>query len=44
MSINSQDDAQSNSAVAWAFGGNDTPSRYFNLWLKSLTNPDGSAK
>ncbi|EXJ81390.1 hypothetical protein A1O3_07681 [Capronia epimyces CBS 606.96] len=31
-------------AVAWAFGGNTTPSNYFNLWLKSLTNPDGSKK
>lgn len=30
--------------VAWPFGNNSTPSKYFNLWLKSLTNPDGTSK
>ncbi|RDW72814.1 hypothetical protein BP6252_06721 [Coleophoma cylindrospora] len=31
-------------ALAWAFGGNTTPANYFNLWLKSLKNADGSTK
>ncbi|GLB12158.1 hypothetical protein AtubIFM57258_009436 [Aspergillus tubingensis] len=30
--------------VAWAIGTGTTPTSYFNLWLKSLKNPDGSAK
>ncbi|EFX02194.1 pantothenate transporter [Grosmannia clavigera kw1407] len=31
-------------AIAWPIGGNTTPSGYFNLWLKSLKNPDGTKK
>ncbi|GAA84713.1 major facilitator superfamily transporter [Aspergillus luchuensis IFO 4308] len=31
-------------AIAWAIGTGTTPTSYFNLWLKSLKNPDGSAK
>ncbi|KAJ5757737.1 uncharacterized protein N7511_006431 [Penicillium nucicola] len=31
-------------AIAWSIGTNQTPSNYFNLWLKSLKNPDGTAK
>lgn len=31
-------------AVAWPFGGNWQPTNYFNLWLKSLKNPDGSKR
>ena len=31
-------------AIAWAFGSNAQPSNYYNLWLKSLTNPDGTKK
>lgn len=31
-------------AIAWSIGGNTTPSTYFNLWLKSLKNPDGKVK
>ncbi|KAL3488340.1 major facilitator superfamily domain-containing protein [Aspergillus germanicus] len=30
--------------VAWPIGGNTVPTNYFNLWLKSLKNPDGTAK
>ncbi|WDK16912.1 major facilitator superfamily transporter [Colletotrichum graminicola] len=29
-------------AIAWCIGGNFTPANYFNLWLKSLKNSDGS--
>ncbi|KAK7746405.1 hypothetical protein SLS53_002364 [Cytospora paraplurivora] len=29
-------------AFAWPLAGNTTPSSYFNLWLKSLKNSDGS--
>ncbi|CZR58777.1 uncharacterized protein PAC_08669 [Phialocephala subalpina] len=28
-------------AIAWAIGGNTTPTSYFNLWLKSLKLPNG---
>ncbi|KAL1855125.1 hypothetical protein Plec18167_002111 [Paecilomyces lecythidis] len=31
-------------AIAWPIGTNTVPSNYFNLWLKSLKNPDGTAK
>ncbi|OHX00474.1 major facilitator superfamily transporter [Colletotrichum incanum] len=31
-------------AIAWSIGGNFTPASYFNLWLKSLRNSDGSVK
>ncbi|KAF6821200.1 pantothenate transporter [Colletotrichum plurivorum] len=31
-------------AIAWPIGGNFTPANYFNLWLKSLRNPDGTVK
>ncbi|OLN97993.1 Pantothenate transporter FEN2 [Colletotrichum chlorophyti] len=31
-------------AIAWPIGGNFTPASYFNLWLKSLTNSDGTKK
>ncbi|KAK1446836.1 major facilitator superfamily transporter [Colletotrichum cuscutae] len=31
-------------AIAWPIGGNFTPASYFNLWLKSLKNADGSVK
>ncbi|KAJ6033142.1 hypothetical protein N7444_010913 [Penicillium canescens] len=31
-------------AIAWSIGTNQTPSNYFNLWLKSLKNPDGTRK
>ncbi|OBR02370.1 Major facilitator superfamily transporter [Colletotrichum higginsianum IMI 349063] len=31
-------------AIAWPIGGNFTPASYFNLWLKSLKNPDGSVR
>ncbi|KAK2024917.1 major facilitator superfamily transporter [Colletotrichum zoysiae] len=31
-------------AIAWSIGGNFTPANYFNLWLKSLKNSDGSVK
>ncbi|OJJ56431.1 hypothetical protein ASPSYDRAFT_134328 [Aspergillus sydowii CBS 593.65] len=30
--------------LSWPIGSNTVPSTYFNLWLKSLKNPDGSAK
>ncbi|KAI8649935.1 hypothetical protein NCS56_01444800 [Fusarium sp. Ph1] len=30
--------------IAWPIGGNFTPSNYYNLWLKSLKNPDGTKK
>ncbi|KAF4959213.1 hypothetical protein FSARC_10804 [Fusarium sarcochroum] len=30
--------------IAWPIGGNFTPSNYYNLWLKSLTNADGTKK
>lgn len=30
--------------VAWPVGGNFTPASYFNLWLKSLKNSDGTVK
>ncbi|GJC78489.1 pantothenate transporter FEN2 [Colletotrichum liriopes] len=30
--------------LAWSIGGNFTPASYFNLWLKSLKNSDGSVK
>ncbi|KAE9379948.1 MFS general substrate transporter [Stipitochalara longipes BDJ] len=28
-------------AISWAIGGNTTPGNYYNLWLKSLKNPNG---
>ncbi|KAL1852413.1 hypothetical protein Daus18300_012172 [Diaporthe australafricana] len=28
--------------IAWPLAGNTIPSNYFNLWLKSLKNPDGT--
>lgn len=28
--------------IAWPLAGNTVPSNYFNLWLKSLKNPDGT--
>ncbi|KAF1360930.1 major facilitator superfamily transporter [Lizonia empirigonia] len=31
-------------AIAWPIGGNFLPANYFNLWLKSLTNANGSKK
>ncbi|KAH7118712.1 major facilitator superfamily transporter [Dendryphion nanum] len=31
-------------AVSWSIGGNTQPANYFNLWLKSLRNSDGSRK
>ncbi|GAD96129.1 hypothetical protein NECHADRAFT_87447, partial [Paecilomyces variotii No. 5] len=31
-------------AIAWPIGTNTVPSNYFNLWLKSLKNPNGTAK
>lgn len=31
-------------SIAWSIGTNTTPSNYFNLWLKSLKNADGSLK
>jgi MFS family permease len=31
-------------AIAWPIGGNFVPSNYYNLWLKSLRNPDGTKK
>ncbi|PSN68709.1 major facilitator superfamily transporter [Corynespora cassiicola Philippines] len=31
-------------AIAWPIRGNFVPSNYFNLWLKSLTNPNGTKK
>ncbi|KAL2823548.1 major facilitator superfamily domain-containing protein [Aspergillus cavernicola] len=30
--------------IAWPIGGNTVPTNYFNLWLKSLKNADGTAK
>ncbi|KAH8898083.1 MFS general substrate transporter [Thozetella sp. PMI_491] len=30
--------------IAWAIGGNTQPATYFNLWLKSLKNSDGTVK
>ncbi|KAL2844577.1 major facilitator superfamily domain-containing protein [Aspergillus pseudoustus] len=30
--------------IAWPVAANTAPGNYFNLWLKSLKNPDGSAK
>ncbi|KAL3481043.1 major facilitator superfamily domain-containing protein [Aspergillus californicus] len=30
--------------LSWPIGSNTTPTSYFNLWLKSLTNADGTAK
>ncbi|KAJ4299366.1 hypothetical protein N0V90_004611 [Kalmusia sp. IMI 367209] len=30
--------------VSWSIGGNTQPASYFNLWLKSLRNPDGTKK
>ncbi|CAI6093629.1 hypothetical protein V2G26_017259 [Clonostachys chloroleuca] len=30
--------------IAWPIGGNFLPSNYYNLWLKSLKNPDGTAR
>ncbi|KAF2801151.1 major facilitator superfamily transporter [Melanomma pulvis-pyrius CBS 109.77] len=31
-------------AIAWPIGSNVVPSNYFNLWLKSLKNPNGTKK
>lgn len=31
-------------ALCWAYGYNTVPSNYFNLWLKSLKNADGSPR
>ncbi|KAJ5901850.1 hypothetical protein N7495_002378 [Penicillium taxi] len=31
-------------SIAWSIGGNTAPSNYFNLWLKSLKNSDGTLK
>ncbi|KAK7425028.1 hypothetical protein QQZ08_008304 [Neonectria magnoliae] len=31
-------------AIAWPIGGNFAPVQFYNLWLKSLTNPDGTKK
>ncbi|KAL1595462.1 hypothetical protein SLS59_008395 [Nothophoma quercina] len=31
-------------AIAWPIGSNFTPASYFNLWLKSLTNANGTKK
>ncbi|CAG9978722.1 unnamed protein product, partial [Clonostachys byssicola] len=31
-------------AIFWPMGGNMVVSSYFNLWLKSLKNPDGTVK
>ncbi|KAH8702231.1 major facilitator superfamily domain-containing protein [Talaromyces proteolyticus] len=31
-------------SIAWTFGANTIPSNYYNLWLKSLKNPDGTVK
>lgn len=31
-------------AIAWPFGGNWQPTNYFNLWLKSLSNADGTKR
>ncbi|OOQ86717.1 major facilitator superfamily transporter [Penicillium brasilianum] len=31
-------------ALAWSIGTNQTPSNYFNLWLKSLKNADGTKR
>ncbi|KAF3008528.1 hypothetical protein E8E13_006219 [Curvularia kusanoi] len=31
-------------AIVWPLSGNFTPANYFNLWLKSLTNADGTKK
>ncbi|KAJ5730429.1 uncharacterized protein N7483_004937 [Penicillium malachiteum] len=31
-------------AIAWSIGTGTTPSNYFNLWLESLTNSDGTLK
>ncbi|KAJ5544277.1 hypothetical protein N7513_007088 [Penicillium frequentans] len=31
-------------SIAWALGTGTTPTSYFNLWLKSLKNPDGTLK
>ncbi|KAK2603245.1 hypothetical protein N8I77_009716 [Diaporthe amygdali] len=28
--------------IAWPLAGNTVPSNFFNLWLKSLRNPDGT--
>lgn len=28
--------------IAWPLAGNTVPSNYFNLWLRSLKNPDGT--
>ncbi|KAL4904226.1 hypothetical protein BDW74DRAFT_179313 [Aspergillus multicolor] len=30
--------------LAWPIGSNTAPTSYFNLWLKSLTNANGTAK
>ncbi|KAL4997489.1 major facilitator superfamily domain-containing protein [Aspergillus recurvatus] len=30
--------------LAWPIGSNTVPTNYFNLWLKSLKNSDGTAK
>ncbi|KAM5349416.1 hypothetical protein ACJ41O_005921 [Fusarium nematophilum] len=31
-------------AIAWPIGGNFAPVQFYNLWLKSLTNADGTKK
>ncbi|KAJ5783421.1 uncharacterized protein N7518_009098 [Penicillium psychrosexuale] len=31
-------------AISWSIGTGTTPANYFNLWLKSLKNPDGTKK
>ncbi|KAJ5928585.1 Major facilitator superfamily domain general substrate transporter [Penicillium verhagenii] len=31
-------------SIAWALGTGTTPTNYFNLWLKSLKNTDGTLK
>ncbi|RAH67697.1 MFS general substrate transporter [Aspergillus aculeatinus CBS 121060] len=31
-------------SIAWCIGTGTTPTNYFNLWLKSLTNADGTKK
>ncbi|KAF4468692.1 major facilitator superfamily transporter [Fusarium albosuccineum] len=30
--------------IAWPIGGNFAPAGFYNLWLKSLTNPDGTKR
>ena len=37
-------DLQAYIPVAWPFGGNTTPSQFFNLYLKSLKLPDGKPR